>query len=314
MSQVQFGWFSNFHHSDAAKTITAKFKNLRKVLKDWKQTLSNLKINISNVKLIISFLNLLEEFRDLSLIEWNFRKLLQDKLISLLRQQKTYWKQRGAIKWATLGDASTKFFHAQAAVKYRRIFITQLEDDQGNIVTNYADKANLIWLAFKERLGTSNFNSISFDLPTYFTNPPDLSMLIQAFSKEEIDAVVKRLPSNKALEPDGFNTDFLKHCWSIISEDFYSLCGAFHSEHVCLQSINGSHITLIPKKDDAIKILDFKPISLLNNFVKIITKLLANRLQHELPSLLHKNQYGFIKHRTIQDCIAWALEYLHLCH
>jgi len=33
-----------------------------------------------------------------------------------------------------------------------------------------------------------------------------------------------------------------------------------------------------------------------------------------LPSLLHKNQYGFIKQRTIQDCIAWALEYLHTCH
>jgi hypothetical protein len=33
-----------------------------------------------------------------------------------------------------------------------------------------------------------------------------------------------------------------------------------------------------------------------------------------MPSLVHKNQYGFIKNRTIQDCIAWALEYLHICH
>jgi len=33
-----------------------------------------------------------------------------------------------------------------------------------------------------------------------------------------------------------------------------------------------------------------------------------------LPSLLHKNQYGFIKNRSIQDCIAWDLEYLHSCH
>jgi len=29
---------------------------------------------------------------------------------------------------------------------------------------------------------------------------------------------------------------------------------------------------------------------------------------------VHKNQYGFIKSRTIQDCLAWAFEYLHLCH
>jgi len=27
-----------------------------------------------------------------------------------------------------------------------------------------------------------------------------------------------------------------------------------------------------------------------------------------------KNQYGFIKARSIQDYLAWSLEYLHLCH
>jgi retron-type reverse transcriptase len=46
----------------------------------------------------------------------------------------------------------------------------------------------------------------------------------------------------------------------------------------------------------------------------LLTKLLANRLQPSITSLVHKNQYGFIKKRTIQDCLAWAFEYLHLCH
>lgn len=30
--------------------------------------------------------------------------------------------------------------------------------------------------------------------------------------------------------------------------------------------------------------------------------------------MVHKNQYGFIKSRTIQDCLAWSFESLHLCH
>jgi hypothetical protein len=34
MNQVYFGWHSDFHHSDAANMITAKFKNLRTVLKN----------------------------------------------------------------------------------------------------------------------------------------------------------------------------------------------------------------------------------------------------------------------------------------
>jgi retron-type reverse transcriptase len=52
----------------------------------------------------------------------------------------------------------------------------------------------------------------------------------------------------------------------------------------------------------------------LNTSIKILTKLLVNRLQRVIKGIIHKNQYGFIKSRTIQDCLAWAFEYLHLCH
>jgi len=58
---------------------------------------------------------------------------------------------------------------------------------------------------------------------------------------------------------------------------------------------------------------DFRPISLLNRVLKIITKLMANRLQSKIISLIHKNQYGFIRTRTIQDCLAWAYEYIYQC-
>nr|XP_051207333.1 uncharacterized protein LOC127323200 [Lolium perenne] len=39
-----------------------------------------------------------------------------------------------------------------------------------------------------------------------------------------------------------------------------------------------------------------------------------NGLQKVIIPLLHKNQYGFIKSRNIQDCLAWAFEYLDICH
>jgi retron-type reverse transcriptase len=48
--------------------------------------------------------------------------------------------------------------------------------------------------------------------------------------------------------------------------------------------------------------------------LKVLTKLIANRVQDVIIPLIHSNQYGFIKSRTIQDCIAWAFEYLHICH
>jgi hypothetical protein len=40
----------------------------------------------------------------------------------------------------------------------------------------------------------------------------------------------------------------------------------------------------------------------------------ANRRQDHILQCVHKNQYGFIRSRTIHDCLAWLLEYLHQCH
>jgi retron-type reverse transcriptase len=58
---------------------------------------------------------------------------------------------------------------------------------------------------------------------------------------------------------------------------------------------------------------DFRPITLLNCYLKIITELLANRLQKVILPIIHKNQYGFLKGRNIQDCLAWAFEYIYQC-
>jgi hypothetical protein len=44
----------------------------------------------------------------------------------------------------------------------------------------------------------------------------------------------------------------------------------------------------------------------------MLSKLLANRLHRVITKLIHNNQFGFIKEHTIQDCLAWSFEYLHL--
>jgi len=181
-------------------------------------------------------------------------------------------------------------------------------------VTDHKEKEEILWEDFKERLGTSEFNDF-FVNPSFFLQRRDsLETLEAPFSHEEIDNVIKALPNDKSPGLDGFNNEFLKKSWPIVKHDFYNLCNAFHSNSVCLRSINSSHITLIPKIDGAKLVSEFRPISLLNCSVKLVTKLLANRLQPLITSLIHKNQYGFIRKRTIQDCLAWSYEYLHLCH
>jgi hypothetical protein len=189
-----------------------------------------------------------------------------------------------------------------------------LTDENGIIHFEHDHKSNLLWEAFKSRLGSSDFLGIDFDLLELLIRNEDLQGLDSPFTKQEIDNIIKSLPSDKSPGPDGFNTNFIKKCWHIIAQDFYDLCEKFYQEEVCLRSINGSFIVLIPKKENPQKVGDYRPVSLLNNSMKILTKLLANRLQSFMTRLVHRNQYGFIKGRTIQDCLAWAYEYIHLCH
>lgn len=308
------GWTSAQSSLDPAKNLSAKFKNLRRAINAWKQKLPGLPLIINNLKIVLHFLETIEMLRDLSLAEWNFRNMVAEKLISLLRQQKAYWKQRGKIRWVKEGDAGTKYFHAHATLTHRRNKITTLCDQNSNLLQNHEQKAELLWTSFKERLGTSEFSQISFNLPKLLQSSQNLEQLELPFLKEEIDEIVVNLPNDKSSGPDGFNNEFIKAFWSLIAQDFYDLCNAFWQGNICLKSINSSFITLIPKSDSPLTVNDYRPISLLNCSVKLLTKILANRLQCCIKRIIHRNQYGFIKSRTIQDCLAWALEYIHICH
>lgn len=74
---------------DKAKRLNAKFKNLKRVFKDWKSQLPSLASTIQNAKETVQFLDTIEEFRDLTLEEWNFRVIVEDHIKALLHQQKT---------------------------------------------------------------------------------------------------------------------------------------------------------------------------------------------------------------------------------
>lgn len=191
MPVVATSWNGSFPQSDPAKLLTAKFKYLRAALRSWQKQLSNLKATIANIKLVIAFLDVIEEWGDLSVQEWNFRDILNLKLSSLLHQQQIYWRQRGAIKWVKLGDENSKLFHAIATIRHTRNKITCLTDPSGEIVFDHNSKATLIWNDFRERLGSSSYQDMLFDLGSLLHSDVDLSSLEEPFSHNEIDNVIR---------------------------------------------------------------------------------------------------------------------------
>jgi hypothetical protein len=122
---VQNIWNIPIGFTDSAKRINAK--NLRRGLKLWAKNLPYLKKQIQKVNDFIEFLDITEEMRSLTVEEWNLRDILKSYVISLLQNQRTYWKQRGKIKWIKLGNENKRFFHSKATINYRHDYIAMLK-------------------------------------------------------------------------------------------------------------------------------------------------------------------------------------------
>lgn len=73
-------------------------------------------------------------------------------------------------------------------------------------------------------------------------------------------------------------------------------------------NLNIAVITAIPIKDkQPTECSSYRPLSLLNCDVKLYAKVLATRLEHLLPDLVHNDQTGFIKSRLASDNIRRVL-------
>lgn len=60
----------------------------------------------------------------------------------------------------------------------------------------------------------------------------------------------------------------------------------FHTHGKLERGLNPSFVALIPKKEDAVNLQEFKPISLIWSAYKIIAKILSKRLCRVLDSII----------------------------
>jgi hypothetical protein len=211
---------------------------------------------------------------------------------------------KDAARWIKVGEDNTKKFHAMTTQTNRRYTISMIKAEDGRLVNDRAEMVGLLWSSYRETMGHSEGINMQFNLSYLVTRVQGLEEISQPFLQEEIELVLKQMPPDKSPGPDGFTGLFLKKCWPIIKQYFLKLINDFHEGTLQLQNINESYITLVPKVQSPESVNDYMSISLTNVCLKFLTKLVANRFQQRILSCVHKNQYGFIKSRTIQDCVA----------
>jgi hypothetical protein len=210
-------------------------------------------------------------------------------------------RQRSRLTNIKHGDSSTKYFFLRANGRRRKKHIQFLQTPSG-IAIKHEDKKNEIFCHFDELLGTKQVRELSLnweDLNYPHHNLDDLDLPI---SEEEIRRVVASMPKDNAPGPDGFIGAFYSKCWEIVKgEVIAAVMQLSQLKGDTFHLLNTANIVLLPKKEKADRVGDYRPISLVHSVAKIFSKILANRLGPHLLELVSSSQSAFIKKRCIHD-------------
>jgi hypothetical protein len=119
---------------------------------------------------------------------------------------------------------------------------------------------------------------------------------------------------NKAPGPDGFLAEFYQVFWNFIKDDMMALFQEFHHGSLPLHSLNFGTIILLPKKNEATQIQQYRPICLLNVSFKIFTTVATNRITSIAQRVIRPTQTTFLSGRNIMEGAVILHETIHELH
>lgn len=164
---------------------------------------------------------------------------------------------------------------------------------------------NKVMRSFYEELYSSDYISSAearskfldrLDLP--YLSDDQKEALNRPISKEEVLDVIKNLKGGKAPGPDGFGADFYKAFGGLLVDHLTNMYLDSFDKGCLPPTLNLAHISVILKKGKPPEQCgSYRPISLISVDNKILSKLLAKRLENLLPVLINSDQTGFIRGR-----------------
>ncbi|XP_059068658.1 uncharacterized protein LOC131859127 [Cryptomeria japonica] len=229
-------------------------------------------------------------------------KSLNSQLEEILSREQIYWRKKSRDLWLSDGDRNTKFFHALTKLKHQRCQISSIHNSDGVVLTKESDIVNEGVRFFKSLL--SEESSIFCDNFTSFIpklmTVEDNAMLMAPFSIQEVKDIVFSMSPEKVPSPDGFTVLFFQKCWSFLGEDLHLVLEEARCNQTMLRDVNSTIIARIPKCENLVSFMDFRPIAL------YMMKAYDRVNWQALLSVLSKFEFGVKWVEWIRACISTA--------
>ncbi|XP_026445438.1 uncharacterized protein LOC113346047 [Papaver somniferum] len=246
-----------------------KLKRIKADMKEWNlRVLGNINARLKHAKLIMEVALHISDEDPEDVTKLNFAKEASVTLQEILMHQSIMLKQKSRNKWLTNGASNTSFFHANIPTRRSSNMISELVDDDGNILSN-CDQIRDYTVSYFE----SKFNGEELPIDEHDIISTEESQRMDVIpTYDEIKVVVYDLDADSSPGPDSFSRCFYRHCWDVIQQDLYNAI------IYCWQQ------------------------------QRIPNGILATRLGSVLDKLVSEEQVSFMKVRNIHENISVASE------
>jgi exonuclease III len=123
------------------------------------------------------------------------------------------------------------------------------------------------------------------------------------FTLEELDRALEDSNMKSAPGIDGINNKFIKLIWHMVRVPLLKYAECCFEKKQLTETLNTACIKLIPKKGDLKQIKNWRPISLLSCYYKIISRVINHRLGSVIDKVTSRGQKAYNSKRYIQEVI-----------
>lgn len=215
---------------------------------------------------------------------------------------------RAGLKWEAEGDRPSAFFYQKVQAKRAKKLMESLLDKTGTARTSQAELKQVVeetYTGIFASQGTSAEWQEAWVRHQHLLKckvmEQQLELMDRPFTVEELGEALRELPNGKSPGHDGATQEFYTLFWSELGEMVLAAVQDAWDQGTIGEFFNKGLGCLCPKSGDLREVEQWRPITLLTLFYKLIAKALAIRIRPFMDSWVEPEQRGFVAGRNIAD-------------